>query len=1037
VEDGLRDMPSYAFDLFEAFGDFDPSDLDVAELSSFYRQFIRQPHAQFSRADYAPHGAPPRALPTLDEERIVPGLTFKNNVIAGGVEGGIHLQGDPGGVIIDTYQINLLTDMFSNFDAGDIDGTEFTIWDHQRNSQTFEFDNSGGVRPGNIPVRFDLNVNNDAALVGDQFRWVNPPTLPEPIAAEIEQAIRFSDLDVKVYRGETGFGLGSGLGFVEPTSLFVEGAIEIGHPDVHIGSFSSVFFPPDSPLPIITAYVAQQGPVPFARIVNNTIVGRGGDLFDASGDGDVAILIEDNASPTILNNIVANFATGVQADLTSTDESIDRRTFIGTSAIDPLSFHVTEVFQSAFSDDFGPFFIGGHGFDAAFLADAPLLQDIDADPTKYLAPRPSIIGATVYQGNLANSRQVGVGDFPIRLLNEDPLFVDGANGNFLLMEGSRAIDSSVERLGERDRLAAISAAVGIAESDILAPDRDVRGQLRVDDPNVEPPSGFGENVFKDRGALDRVDFVGPTAVLVNPMDNDAAGQDLDPTVTVVRLLGEVLGSFAIQLLDGVSLADPAGGTGADPLTVTRDAIAVTRDGNLLAEGIDYVFGYDMTNDIILLTPGAGIWAPGHAYVITLSSTIRDRAANELKPNQPTGETQFAISLDIESDFGDAPALYPTLQPGAASHIILPGFFLGAGVTAEENGKPTPAADGDDLDDGITFETPLLPGATSSLTVTASTDGLLDAWIDFNGDGDWDDTGDQIFTSEPLTAGANTLLVTTPAGAIEGVSYARFRLSSTGGLTPSGGAADGEVEDYLVMVGTSNPWQNSPEPLDVTDDGFVVPQDSLVIINELNNPQFSDPETGLLPVPPPIPPGLTDEAPFFYDVDGDGFVAPIDALIVINALNRTAATPAQAVVLGAVTALDAQQASLSVGVSRDQVAASLDAPLVSQADLPGRVPPERLPNRAAAAVDQTPPSALRVATSAPVEDPISKPRRNPLTAGNAPTNDRHVSAVRLRGLPGRSGSETTTPELESVLADIAADVSSLWRAENAEDELFQS
>ena len=37
------------------------------------------------------------------------------------------------------------------------------------------------------------------------------------------------------------------------------------------------------------------------------------------------------------------------------------------------------------------------------------------------------------------------------------------------------------------------------------PDRDVFGQLRVDDPNVSTPSGQGSNVFKDRGAQDRAD----------------------------------------------------------------------------------------------------------------------------------------------------------------------------------------------------------------------------------------------------------------------------------------------------------------------------------------------------------------------------------------------------------------------------------------------------------------------------------------------------------------------------------------------------
>ena len=38
-----------------------------------------------------------------------------------------------------------------------------------------------------------------------------------------------------------------------------------------------------------------------------------------------------------------------------------------------------------------------------------------------------------------------------------------------------------------------------------------------------------------------------------------------------------------------------------------------------------------------------------------------------------------------------------------------------------------------------------------------------------------------------------------AGAAAGDTYARFRLSSTGALTPTGPANDGEVEDYKVLV----------------------------------------------------------------------------------------------------------------------------------------------------------------------------------------------------------------------------------------------
>ena len=59
----------------------------------------------------------------------------------------------------------------------------------------------------------------------------------------------------------------------------------------------------------------------------------------------------------------------------------------------------------------------------------------------------------------------------------------------------------------------IRQPLGIASSPILAPDLDLYGQQRVDDPAVASPSGLGQNVFKDRGAIDRSDFSGPTATL--------------------------------------------------------------------------------------------------------------------------------------------------------------------------------------------------------------------------------------------------------------------------------------------------------------------------------------------------------------------------------------------------------------------------------------------------------------------------------------------------------------------------------------------
>jgi hypothetical protein len=77
-----------------------------------------------------------------------------------------------------------------------------------------------------------------------------------------------------------------------------------------------------------------------------------------------------------------------------------------------------------------------------------------------------------------------------------------------------------------------------------------------------------------------------------------------------------------------------------------------------------------------------------------------------------------------------------------------------------------------------------------------------------------------------------------------------------------------------------PWSNIKMVGDVDGDGIVVPLDALLVINELNFPTLINPQTGALPAI-----SNTLRPPPFLDVDGDNFCVPIDALIVINILNQ--------------------------------------------------------------------------------------------------------------------------------------------------------
>ncbi len=167
-----------------------------------------------------------------------------------------------------------------------------------------------------------------------------------------------------------------------------------------------------------------------------------------------------------------------------------------------------------------------------------------------------------------------------------------------------------------------------------------------------------------------------------------------------------------------------------------------------------------------------------------------------------------VVFDVDNlDFGDAPdPAYSTLAANnGARHRMVGGLYLGAGVDPDLDGQPHASALGDDGDgtddeDGVLFTSQLLPGSVAALQVVASAAGFLDAWIDFNGDGDWADAGEQIFTSEALSAGTNSLGFTVPGTAVPNMTtVARFRFSSAGGLSFDGLASDGEVEDHQVAV----------------------------------------------------------------------------------------------------------------------------------------------------------------------------------------------------------------------------------------------
>ncbi len=213
------------------------------------------------------------------------------------------------------------------------------------------------------------------------------------------------------------------------------------------------------------------------------------------------------------------------------------------------------------------------------------------------------------------------------------------------------------------------------------------------------------------------------------------------------------------------------------------------------------------------------WVMGQEPYQGIWNELRYPMPHPLYP-QSTDLAFVITTLEIqeELDFGDAPdPTYPTLLASdGARHVIVPGMFLGIQVDAEGDGQPTVNADGDDLngapdEDGVAVFGALPQGGVAQANVTASAGGVLDAWVDFNRDGDWADANERVFNLFAIPAGANLVSFNVPVNAKPGPTYARFRFSSQGVASYTGLAPDGEVEDYLVHIeGQEWKWIQTPD-----------------------------------------------------------------------------------------------------------------------------------------------------------------------------------------------------------------------------------
>lgn len=171
------------------------------------------------------------------------------------------------------------------------------------------------------------------------------------------------------------------------------------------------------------------------------------------------------------------------------------------------------------------------------------------------------------------------------------------------------------------------------------------------------------------------------------------------------------------------------------------------------------------------------------------------------------------------DFGDLPdnsALtsqgdYQTLLVNdGPRHLIIDGLSLGDTVDIEADGLPDAKAEGDGTDeDGLILFSSLdiTPGMNFRLPFnyinTTGDTAFVEAWIDWNGDGNFDDSNELVLDVNDGNGAmpiADKLEILVPTNAVTEVYIGvRIRISLQDDMTPYGALKSGEVEDYLLYL----------------------------------------------------------------------------------------------------------------------------------------------------------------------------------------------------------------------------------------------
>jgi len=346
---------------------------------------------------------------------------------------------------------------------------------------------------------------------------------------------------------------------------------------------------------------------------------------------------------------------------------------------------------------------------------------------------------------------------------------------------------------------------------------------------------------------DLVDSLAVTTTSTNP-DSIAFVYFTSPQTDSIQIYTSGIGLDTAQITSGndtvtvMNVAFPAN-TGSSPVTYyvygiahpipttltcrPYDEIRVTVHPNPVLMGIDTAICGTQTINLATLISGptTGTVTYGTSFgtyptAITTDATVSSTTTYYVRDSNTTTMCidTTTITITVNScDWGDLPDLtvdslmgdYQTLSAnGGPVHIIDTDLTLGVAIDGENDGQPSTDANGDDIDeDGLTIFSSLdvNPGNMIRLPLSATNNtgstAYIEAWIDWNGDGDFSDAGEMVMSVDDTSGFPDRLEAIVPTDAITGsLLGVRIRIGNQSGMTPYGLQSIGEVEDYFLIVG---------------------------------------------------------------------------------------------------------------------------------------------------------------------------------------------------------------------------------------------